>query len=122
MEASVMAKYAFLGGYTEKSWAGMVQNPEGRGAAVRRLAEAAGGKLETFYWAFGEDDFLAIFDVPDDDAAAAISIAVVATGAIRNARTIKLMSTDDQASILTKAKALTAAYVQPGARTPAGVA
>jgi uncharacterized protein with GYD domain len=117
-----MAKYAFLGGYTEKSWASMVQNPEGRGAAVRQLAEAAGGKLETFYWAFGDDDFLAIFDVPDDAAAAAISIAVVATGAIRNARTIKLMSTDDQASILTKAKGLAAAYIQPGARTPAGVA
>ena len=116
-----MAKYAVLGGYTAEAWSKMIDNPGDRTAAVSKAVEALGGKLETFYWSFGDDDFLGIIEAPDDTAAAAFSVAVGSSGTLRNLRTIKLISLDDGRKMLDKAKAAKAAYSPPGAKTPAGV-
>ena len=51
-----------------------------RAKAVSQLAESVGGKLESFYFAFGDVDAFAIVDVPDSATAAAISLSVSATG------------------------------------------
>jgi uncharacterized protein with GYD domain len=56
--------------------------------------ESLGGRLEMFYFAFGEKDVYLIFDVPDNPTAAAISLAVGGTGAIRM-RTIVLLTLED---------------------------
>jgi len=48
---------------------------------VKKLVEGLGGKLESFYYAFGEDDCYVIVELPDDTAAAATSLAVGASGA-----------------------------------------
>ena len=44
------------------------------------MVESAGGKLEAFYFAFGADDGIAIYDLPDNVTAAAMSIASNAAG------------------------------------------
>jgi uncharacterized protein with GYD domain len=116
-----MAKYAVLGGYTADAWSKMIDSPGDRAAAVKKVAEALGGKLETFYWSFGDDDYLGIFDVPDDVSAAAFSVAVGSSGTLRNLRTIKLITLEEGRKVLEKAKAAKAAYSPPGAKTPAGV-
>jgi len=36
--------------------------------------------MECFYFAFGDDDAYAIFDLPDDEAATALSVAANAAG------------------------------------------
>jgi uncharacterized protein with GYD domain len=48
--------------------------------AVAKLVESAGGKLETYYFAFGQDDGIAIYDLPDNVTAASLSIAANAVG------------------------------------------
>jgi uncharacterized protein with GYD domain len=116
-----MPKYAFLGGYSTASWKGMIDNPEARRTAVEKAAQVVGAKIESFYLSFGEDDFLLILEAPDDDAAAAISIATGSTGALRGIRTIKLIEADKAVDILGKARTVLNAYVPPGARQPAGV-
>jgi uncharacterized protein with GYD domain len=116
-----MAKFAVLGGYTAESWSKMVENPGDRTAAISKTLEVLGGKLESFYWSFGDDDFLGIIEVPDDSAAAAFSVAVGSTGALRNVRTIKLISPGEGQKILEKAKATKAVYSPPGTRQPAPV-
>ena len=116
-----MAKYAVLGGYTAEAWGRMIDNPGNRTAAVQKVAEALGGKLDQFYWSFGEDDYLAIVDAPDDITAGAISVAVGSSGSLRNLRTIKLFTTEDARKLLEKAKAAKAAYAPPGSREAAGV-
>ena len=116
-----MAKYAVIGGYTAEAWSKMMDNPGDRTAAVTKVLEGLGGKLESFYWSFGDDDFLGIIEVPDDTAAAAFSVAVGSTGSLRNLRSIKLISLDEGRKMLDKAKAAKAAYAPPGAKTPAGV-
>ena len=116
-----MAKYAVLGGYSAEAWSKMIDNPGDRTAAITKVVQGLGGKLESFYWSFGDDDFLGIIEAPDDIAAAAFSVAVGSSGTLRNLRTIKLISLDDGRKMLDKAKAAKAAYAPPGAKAPAGV-
>lgn len=49
-------------------------------AAVAKLAEVAGGKLESYYFAFGQDDVIGIVDLPDNIAVASVSVAGNAAG------------------------------------------
>jgi len=116
-----MGKYAILGGYTAEAWAKMVENPGSREAAVRKVTDAMGAKLEQFFWSFGDDDYLAIVECPDDVTAAALSVAVGSSGSLRNLRTIKLITQEEGRKVLEKAKSAKAAYAPPGAREAASV-
>ena len=58
-----------------------------KGGSSRRDAAAAavaslGGQLECLYFAFGDRDIVLIVDVPNDEAAAAVSMTVNASGAV----------------------------------------
>lgn len=116
-----MPKYAILGGYTTESWKALIDNPETRKDAINKAAKEVGGSVETLYWSFGEDDFIAIADIPDDNSAAALAVGVASSGRLRNLRTIKLITADDFVELLGKAKAVTAAYAPPGSRQAIGV-
>jgi len=59
-----MSTYLFQGCYTSVSVAAMVQKPEDRSMVVRGLVEGLGGKLEGFWLAFGEHDFVGIAQLP----------------------------------------------------------
>jgi uncharacterized protein with GYD domain len=111
-----MAKYMLVGGYTTESWKAMIENPTDRTAVARKIIEAVGGKLESFYWSFGDDDFVAIFDAPDDMSAGAAAIVVGSSGALRNVRTTKLITADESRKLLEKAKTAVSAYVPPTAQ------
>src|SRR2546425_13315985 len=110
-----MAKYAILGGYTAEAWAKMVENPGSRETAVRKVAESVGAKLEQFFWSFGDDDYLAIVDAPDDVTAGAPSVAGGSSGSVRNLPTIKVITQEGGRKIPQKAKAPKAGDVPPGA-------
>jgi uncharacterized protein with GYD domain len=51
------------------------------------------GRLESFHFAFGDTDVFAIAEVPDDEAAAAVAIAINSSGAV-STRTTKLLTVD----------------------------
>lgn len=52
----------------------------GRVEAVKKLCSSLGGKLESMYYAFGETDVYATVDLPNNAAAAALSLIVGAAG------------------------------------------
>ena len=58
--------------------------------AAHQLFGSMGGKLESFYFAFGEDDLIVIFDVPDNVSAATISIFLNSTGTAKGKVTVLL--------------------------------
>jgi len=58
-----------------------------RRAAVQKLTEGLGGKLEAFYYAFGDHDAYVILDIPDQATGLAISLAINASGAVRASTT-----------------------------------
>lgn len=109
-----MPKYMITGSYTRESWASMVEAPEDREVQARRIAENVGGRLECFYWAFGPDDFVAIADLPDDEAAGASSLAVSSSGAATGVRTVKLITTREGQAMLRKAKQAASGFAKPG--------
>ncbi len=109
-----MPKYAILASFTPESWAAMVNNPSDRTAAVRKAAEAAGGKLESLHFMFGEHDALVILAAPDAASQAAISIAVASSGAFSSFSTRELIEPGDLPGILAKAKQVAASYSPPG--------
>ena len=110
-----MAKYAIFFSYTPETWAGMMRNPSDRPAATRKVADAMGGSLETFYFMFGDRDGFVIIDVPNAQAAAAASIAVASTGAMKHVETRELIAPEDLGAVLERARAALEQYTPPGA-------
>ena len=79
-----MAKYLIKSTYTTEGTKGLLkEGGSGRRAAVAQMIQGLGGKLEVFYFAFGEPDVILIMDVPDASAAVAISLVVNSKGAAR---------------------------------------
>jgi uncharacterized protein with GYD domain len=74
-------KFLGKGKYTAEGAKGL-QSAGGtsRRDAVAKMAEGLGGSLESFYFAFGGTDFYAVLDLPDNQSAAAVSIAANAAG------------------------------------------
>lgn len=70
-----MQKYLFYGAYTPEGYKGLLaEGGKGRAEAVRLAAESMGGKLEAFYFSFGENDFYVIVSLPDNVNATAFTL------------------------------------------------
>lgn len=89
-----MPKYLTMVSYTPEGIRGLVkQGGTARRIAVEKMLEKLGGRLEGFYFAFGENDAYVITEGPDNATAAAISLAIT-TGAIRT-KTIVLLTPEE---------------------------
>ena len=108
-----MPFYLFQGRYTTESIKAMVQKPQDREKAARKLIENIGGKLHHLFFCFGRDDFVALIEAPDDEAMAAGAMAVGATGAFSRGATTKLMTAADAMKAMAKAQGATANYTPP---------
>lgn len=87
-----MPKYLWEACYTEEGTKGLLkEGGSKRRAAVEEAVKGLGGKLETFYYAFGNTDVYAIVELPDAEAVAAFSLVVKAAGAA-SVRTIVLLA------------------------------
>ena len=86
-----MPKFMFEVSYTQDGVRG-VQREGGtsRREAVVKVAESLGGKLESFYFAFGDHDVVTVVDLPDNESAAAVALAVNASGAAVTKGTVLL--------------------------------
>jgi uncharacterized protein with GYD domain len=98
-----MADYLLQISYVPETWAALVSNPQDRLEAVRAPIEKLGGKAERMWFAFGEYDIVGILNMPDNVAAAAISIAFSAGGACKNVKTTPLMSSQEAIEAMQRA-------------------
>ena len=90
-----MAKYLFEARYTLEGGKGIArEGGTSRRAAITKMAEGMGGKLESFYFAFGDVDAYVIVDLPDNTTAAAVALAVN-NGGGATVKTIVLLSPED---------------------------
>jgi uncharacterized protein with GYD domain len=109
-----MAKFAAFFSYKPETWNQLLMKPENRTVAVRDLASAVGGSLETMYFMFGDRDGFVVIDVPDPNAAAAVAVAVNSTGAFSHFETRELIAPEDLPSVLEKAAGARESYRPPG--------
>jgi len=90
-----MAKYLITASYTAEGAKGVLKDG---GTKRRQAAEAAinsaGGKLEAFYFAFGENDAFVLIDAPDHATVASASLAINASGAVRT-KTVVLLTPEE---------------------------
>lgn len=90
-----MAKYLIQGYYTEKGLKLLLkEGGSKRREAVKKAIKSVGGTLESFYYAFGDNDILAIIDIPDNISATAFSLVVNSSG-IAKIKTTVLTTPED---------------------------
>jgi uncharacterized protein with GYD domain len=90
-----MPKYLTVVSYTAEGAKGLLkEGGSARRAAVEKLMKSLGGRLEAFYFAFGENDAYIITEQPDHVTTAAVSLTVSATGTIRG-KTIVLLTPEE---------------------------
>ena len=105
-----MPKFLIQGSYTAEGLHGLIKDGGSkRRAAIEQLAESLGGKLESFYFAFGESDVFVILEMPEKMAAAAALLNVSSTGAFQGKTTVLL--TPEEIDEATKRSA---SYSPPG--------
>jgi uncharacterized protein with GYD domain len=80
-EEEEMPKYLFQASYTVQGEEGVrSKGGSDRRDAVANTMRSVGGELECLYFEFGDRDAFAIVDLPDDEAAAAVSLIENAAG------------------------------------------
>jgi uncharacterized protein with GYD domain len=105
-----MAKYLVTASYTAEGTKGLRKDGGTKRRDVARKAiESVNGKLDVFYFCFGETDVLLIADFPDAPSAAALSLAIGSTGAVRLS-TMPLLTPEE----IDKACGKKTAYKAPG--------
>lgn len=86
-----MPRFLVQASYTAQGAAGLLEEGgTARHDAVRRLVEAAGGRLELMDFAFGSDDVFVVLELPSNADAAAIGLTVAASGALETRMTVLL--------------------------------
>jgi uncharacterized protein with GYD domain len=90
-----MPKYLIKASYTAEGAKGLLKDG---GSKRRENAEqalrSAGGKMEAFYFAFGDTDAFVIVDAPDHASVSAASLAINASGAVRT-ETVVLLTPEE---------------------------
>jgi len=106
-----LAKYLIQASYVGEGIKGLLkEGGSARCAAVEKLLASVGGKVDSFYYAFGDTDAYVIVDAPDNVTTAAVALTVAASGLV----TIKpavLMTSEEDAEATEKSPA----YRAPGA-------
>jgi uncharacterized protein with GYD domain len=78
-----LANYLTIARYTADGIKGVVdKGGTSRVEASRKFIEGAGGSMESFYFALGEDDVYIVCDLPDNVTAAAASMNAAASGMV----------------------------------------
>ena len=91
-----MARYLFQGSYSVDGIKGVLkEGGTGRRAAVEAALQSLGGKLEAYYFAFGETDVFVIVDGIDNTTAAAFSMGIASTGALHSVKTTVLLTPEE---------------------------
>jgi uncharacterized protein with GYD domain len=84
-----MPKYLFRSSMSPEGVAGvMAEGGTARRTVVANAIESLGGKLESFYFAFGDDDVVGICELPDNETAAAFALEVSSSGRISVSTTV----------------------------------
>jgi uncharacterized protein with GYD domain len=87
-----MSKYLIEASYGPEGVGGVAdQGGTARREAVEQLIAAAGGKMESFYFAFGDADVYVIAELPSDEAAAGLALSINRSGSTK-IRTIVLLT------------------------------
>jgi uncharacterized protein with GYD domain len=101
-EGGTVPKFLVHANYTPTGLQGVLKGGgSARRDAIDKMVADAGGHMEAFYFAFGDDDAYVLVDLPDNSTAAGVSMMVTASGAAVSHVTVLLTPEEvDQATQL----------------------
>lgn len=106
-----MPKMLIKARYSTEGAKGLIkEGGSSRRATVQKLIEGMGGKMEAFYYAYGDADAYVIVDAPNATDGLALSLAVNASGAV-TLSTIPLITAEEMDAACKKS----VSYRAPGA-------
>jgi len=95
-----MAEYIMLFRFTKAGVEKIKESPA-RIKAAKKLFEAHGAKIKTFYAVLGEYDTVCIVEAPDDETIARLSLLVSAQGNV-HPQTLRAFSEEEFAALVSK--------------------
>lgn len=105
-----MTKFLITASYNEDGVRGLLKvGGTNRKEAIEKMIAEMGGKLEVFYFAFGDYDVYAIAELPDNTSAAALALTINASGLVNLSSTILLTPEE-----IDKATKMSVHYRPPG--------
>ena len=95
-----MSKYLIKASYSVEGVRGVrKEGGSSRRDTVEKMLAGLGGKLESFYFAFGVEDVFVIAEIPDAITAAALGLTINSSGLVSVSTTVLLTPEDiDQAT------------------------
>jgi uncharacterized protein with GYD domain len=87
-----MGYYLIQLSYTAEAAKTMVKHPQNREEIARVAMESLGGKVHSFFFAFGEYDAIIVAELPNNVAAAAGALATASGGAMSKFHTTPLLT------------------------------
>jgi uncharacterized protein with GYD domain len=105
-----MPKFLIAATYNVEGIKGLIKDGGSkRREAAKAAIKSVGGKMESFYFAFGGTDAFVVLDAPDNTSAAAASAAINASGLVKT-QTIVLLTAEE----MDKAVKKNVKYKAPG--------
>jgi uncharacterized protein with GYD domain len=95
-----MPKYLVQASYVGDGVQGLrKEGGSARRAVIEKACASVNGKLETFYFAFGDTDVVTIMDLPDNVTAAGIALLVGSSGRVDIKTTVLLSAEEIDAAV-----------------------
>jgi uncharacterized protein with GYD domain len=91
-------------GYNDTAAKALIANPQTREDVIRKSCASLGGKLHSFFFAFGEYDVVVIAEFPDNPSAAAFTLATSSKGAVAKFHTTVLLTPAEAVEGMKKAQ------------------
>jgi uncharacterized protein with GYD domain len=99
-----MPYYLIQASYKDTAAKALVARPQERSAVVKKMIAALGGKLHSYFLAFGDYDVVAIVELPGNEAAVAMGLASVSGGALSKYNTTVLLAPEEATAAMKRAK------------------
>jgi uncharacterized protein with GYD domain len=98
-----MPSYLVQASYTIEALQALMKKPQDRTAVVTKAVENLGGTLIGLWLSFGDQDIVALAEMPNNVSAAALSLAIAAGGALKSTKTTPLLTVAQGISAMKKA-------------------
>lgn len=109
---TAMSLYLTRFSYTPETWNAMIERPEDRRDMAREIIESVGGRLQGFWYAFGQYDGYTLWEAPDNVKMASVALVLSSRGAIKSQETVVLLTVEETLEALRGAAQVP--YRRPG--------
>jgi uncharacterized protein with GYD domain len=92
--------------YKSETVGKLINNPEDRSIAVKKLIEKLGGKMHSFYYSYGDYDGLIIAEMPDNVSQLATVMTAFSGGGTAKLKTTILFSVEEAMAAMKKSSGL----------------